>query len=85
MKKSPKQAKTTKEISTGSGHRIAIEHCTSWSVFKRKANEIFAELSQLIPDVNFELSLNADGKPKRGEHHYIALNKLVQYLITYGF
>lgn len=36
-------------------------------MFKRKANEIFSELSKLIPQQNFELALNEDGKPKRGE------------------
>lgn len=36
-------------------------------MFKRKANEVFSELSKLIPDKNFELTLNAGGKPKRGK------------------
>ncbi|CRK90370.1 CLUMA_CG003988, isoform A [Clunio marinus] len=35
-------------------------------MFKRRANEIFAELTVLIPDHNFELELNSEGKPKRG-------------------
>lgn len=67
---SAKKAKvsTTPEKSTSTKSlRIAVDHCTSWSVFKRKANEIFQELSELIPDKHFELSLNADGKPKRGK------------------
>jgi hypothetical protein len=42
-------------------------------VFKRKANEIFSELSKLIPEQNFELALNADGKPKRGEQKNLSL------------
>lgn len=44
-----------------------IDHCTSWSVFKRKANAIYEELCKLIPDKIFELDLNSEGKPKRGK------------------
>lgn len=35
-------------------------------MFKSKAKSVFAELCKLIPDHDFELVLNADGKPKRG-------------------
>ncbi|XP_070497631.1 selenoprotein H-like [Chironomus tepperi] len=36
-------------------------------VFKRKANEVFAELKKAIPaEFDSQLILNGDGKPKRG-------------------
>jgi hypothetical protein len=35
-------------------------------VFKRKANDVFAEIAKSIADKNFELALNAEGKPARG-------------------
>jgi len=41
-----------------------IVHCSSWSVFRRNANAIGDELRQHFGDV--EVSLNPEGKPKRG-------------------
>lgn len=64
-KKSKLELKVSKS-SEAAPHLVTIIHCTSWSVFKRKANEIFLELSQLITDKDFELALNVEGKPKRG-------------------
>ena len=46
--------------------KVIIHHCTSWSVFKKRANEIFTALSQSIADADFELVLNDEGKAKRG-------------------
>lgn len=46
--------------------KVIIHHCTSWSVFKKRANEIFTALSQSITDADFELVLNDEGKAKRG-------------------
>lgn len=57
---------SNKKSKTSEAHVISVDHCTSWSVFKRKANDIFAEIVKLIADKNFELALNAGGKPARG-------------------
>lgn len=48
------------------GPTMFIEHCTSWSVFKRKAAQIHKELSDLAPEQSFGLKLNEGGKPRRG-------------------
>lgn len=62
--------KSKKSYVDGDGEQIiiTIEHCTSWSVFKRRANEIFTEICSLVSNNKntFLLSLNPNGKPKRG-------------------
>lgn len=52
--------------SNKNGSVIFIEHCTSWSVFKRKAAQLHKELSELAPEQSFGLKLNEGGKPRRG-------------------
>lgn len=53
-----------------------IDHCTSWHVFKKRANEFFIEISKLLKDKKLTLILNENGAPKRGSFEiYISKNK----------
>lgn len=45
---------------------VFIEHCKSWSVFKRRANEVFAKLVEELPQENLQLVLNEGGACRRG-------------------
>lgn len=55
---------------------LFIDHCTSWQVFKKRANEFFTEISKLLKTVKLNLVLNENGAPKRGSFEiYISKNK----------
>jgi len=62
--------------------RFRILHCTSWSVFKRNANAVGDALRQHFGDV--ELSLNPDGKPKRGSFEIILMKEEKDVLLWSG-
>lgn len=68
----PTKAKKSKVVSleteelNDSNPVIYIEHCKSWNVFKRRANEVFAKLVEELPKENLQLILNPGGSSRRG-------------------
>lgn len=57
------------ESDDGDGFSITINHCVSWSVFKKRALTIFNEVRELLPKdlrEKITLKLNENGKPARG-------------------
>lgn len=66
--KKPKPSTTsmeTKELNN-SHPVVYIEHCRSWNVFKRRANEVFTKLIEELPKENLQLVLNPGGTCRRG-------------------
>lgn len=62
-------AQKTSESDDGGGVYIAINHCVSWSVFKKRAQTLYNEVRELLPEDLCEkitLKLNENGKPARG-------------------
>lgn len=50
----------------GDGATVEVEHCSSWSVFKRRALDYCDNLKTAFPQIQFNFLLNPNGKPKRG-------------------
>lgn len=45
---------------------VAVEHCRSWQVFKKRAVELCDQLKNHFENINFKFTFNAQGTPRRG-------------------
>lgn len=45
---------------------VAVEHCRSWQVFKKRAVELCDQVKKHFKHVKFNFTLNGEGAPRRG-------------------
>jgi selT/selW/selH-like putative selenoprotein len=63
---------------------VAVEHCRSWQVFKKRAIELCDQLKKHFPRIQFNISYNNGITPRRGAFELTVKKGGADHLIWTG-